>query len=70
MSVDTRQKRSSAITFGRVPAITLPEADGSVDADDMAQLLMMYSGIVEGAPVAATSVKYRGFLKSVGRLMK
>jgi hypothetical protein len=46
MAVDTRQKRFSIVN-SILPSIPLPsfEADGSVDADDRAFLLNLYSGI-------------------------
>lgn len=34
---DTRRKRSAALNFGPVP-IVLPDADGTIDAADRAQL--------------------------------
>lgn len=53
MAVDSRQKRMSMIEFGAGHSWrTLFEADGSVDADDRAHLLGLYSGIALDAPVA------------------
>lgn len=49
MSVDTRQKRFSMMTLAmrplQGPSMPMFEADGSVDADDRAHLLGLYSGI-------------------------
>lgn len=44
MAVDTRQKRFSMMNFGEGDQV-LFEADGTVDADDRAHLLGLYSGI-------------------------
>ena len=46
MTIDTRQKRMSMLSFGGDwPGHTLFEADGAVDADDQYHLLHLYSGI-------------------------
>lgn len=45
MAVDTRQKRFSMLGLGRMPPPVLFEADGTVDDDDIAHLLGLYSGI-------------------------
>lgn len=56
MAVDTRQKRMSMMGFGTsVPGAILFEADGSVDADDRAHLLGLYSGIVLAVVVVPTA---------------
>jgi len=53
MAVDTRQKRMSMLNFGDGTNIhVLFEADGTVDADDRAHLLDLYSGIALASPVA------------------
>ncbi len=51
MAVDTRQKRFSMMNFGvGQHFMTLPEADGAIDADDRAHFLTLYSGITLAAP--------------------
>lgn len=44
MAVDTKDRRLSMLNFGEGDAL-LPDSDGSFDADDMAHLLGLYSGI-------------------------
>lgn len=39
---DTRKKRSAALNFGPIPGISLPDADGTIDATDRAQLVGGY----------------------------
>ena len=51
MAIDTRQKRFSMLSLNQVPAPALFEADGTVDADDRAHLLRLYSGITLAAIV-------------------
>ncbi len=66
MAVDTRQKRMSMISFGDgVINHVLFEADSTIDADDRAHLLGLYSGIALGSPV--TGVAARLPLLGVGR---
>ncbi len=51
MAIDTRQKRFSMMSFPlNVPSPVLFEADGTVDADDRAHLLGLYSGIALASP--------------------
>lgn len=51
---DTRRKRSAALNFGPIPGIVLPDADGSIDASDRAQLVGGYywsaSGVLTPFP--------------------
>jgi len=51
MAVDSRQKRMSMMTFGS-SMVFMPmfEADSSVDADDRAHQLSLYSGVTLSAP--------------------
>ena len=51
MAVDTREKRFSMLNFGDGNNLhALFEADGSVDADDRAHMLDLYSGIALNNP--------------------
>ncbi len=60
MAVDTLEKRFSMLNFGGTGTIHLLfEDDGSVDADDRAHLLDLYSGIALGSPVAVTDSRSR-----------
>ncbi len=60
MAVDTRQKRMSMMGFGTsIPGAILFEADGSVDADDRAHLLGLYSGIALATPSAGVPIELR-----------
>ena len=45
MAIDTTQKRLSSLNFSWVPGVTLPDADGTVDAGDKSHMLHLYSGI-------------------------
>jgi hypothetical protein len=59
MAIDTRQKRFSMMNHTRVDLyINLFEADGSVDADDRAHLLHLYSGISLASPVQGFAPYY------------
>ena len=55
MAVDSRDKRQSALNYSRFNTLSLPTADGSVDADDRQQLWGLYSGILVDAPVAVVA---------------
>lgn len=48
MAIDTTQKRLSSLNFSWVPGVTLPDADGTVDAGDKSHMLHLYSGIEIG----------------------
>ena len=50
MAVDTAQKRFSILNMGWVPGQLLFEPDGTVDADDKAMCLHLYSGIALNNP--------------------
>ena len=61
--IDTRQKRFSMMGFGDGTYIhTKFEADGTIDADDRAHLLDLYSGIALAAP------EEEGIIGSLGLL--
>lgn len=54
MAVDTKQKRASALNAYSPWVKTLPEPSSSVDADDRAHALMLYSGLSSGAYYPST----------------
>lgn len=55
MAIDTRHKRFAMMNFARAgPHIVLFEADGTVDADDKAHMLHLYSGIALADPSGQT----------------
>lgn len=56
MAVDTREKRFSMMNFGG-PDVAMFEADGTVDADDRAHLLDLYSGIALNNPSNTVTFK-------------
>ena len=58
MAVDTREKRFSMMNLLRFPQTNLFEADGTVDADDRAHLLALYSGIPLGGAPTTTFTTY------------
>jgi hypothetical protein len=66
MAIDTRQKRFSMLNFSWVPPVALFEADGSVDADDRAHLLNLYSGITLENPTPPSGQRSRLLLLGVG----
>ena len=65
MAVDTRQKRFSMMNFSWVPSLVLFEADGSVDADDRAHLLNLYSGIALAGAVDVSGTRRQRQIKSL-----
>lgn len=74
MAIDTRQKRFSMLNFSWVPSPALFEADSSVDADDRAHVLNLYSGISLASPGGVTLLDYarglsRGFAVGMRRGM-
>lgn len=70
MAVDTREKRFSMLNFGDGSHIHATfEADGTVNADDRAHLLDLYSGLSLTGEVAAPP-KFEGLRQNVGRMMR
>ena len=66
MAVDTRQKRFSMINMGSISTDLLPQADGTIDADDRRMFLDLYSGLAAATSVSgipsfhhATFMRYR-----------
>lgn len=57
MAVDTREKRFSVMNMGLPIPFNLFEADGSVDSDDRAHLLDLYSGIAAIAAIVDIRMK-------------
>jgi len=75
MAIDTREKRFSMMAMASgldgCGIHTLPEADGSIDADDRQHLFDIYSGIGFASPVAPiVGDRYKGFIVNVGKLMR
>ena len=68
MAIDTRQKRFSMLNFSWVPPVALFEADGTVDADDRAHLLNLYSGIALASPAGQTFFSRRYYDQFLGGL--
>lgn len=54
MPLDTANKRGAAINVGPIPNVVLPIPDGSIDAEDRAQLASAYA--VESAPTQIVRV--------------
>lgn len=55
MAVDTRAKRSSAISISSPWRSMLPAPDSAIGQGDRQAVPYMYSGILAGAVVASTS---------------
>lgn len=57
MSVDTLNKRSSAMDMGGPIELAMPPPDGSISVGTRAHLLWLYSGIAEdeSAPVGSSA---------------
>jgi len=54
MSIDTKAKRFSMLTFG--DGALLPDPDGSIDTIDRAYLLWLYSGVALESPEVAVGL--------------
>ena len=52
MPVDTQNKRAAVLGFGLAVTLTLPLADGAVDADDRPHVAYSYPGIAVASPIA------------------
>lgn len=70
MSVDTRDKRASAVHVSLPWRTALPLPDGTVDAADRPIVVHMYSGISAGGGGGGGDVdRYVGFHRNNGKLM-
>jgi hypothetical protein len=58
MAIDTKDRRLSMLNFGEGDAL-VPDADGSLDAEDRAFLLGLYIGITLGSAAIPVTVSTR-----------